>query len=56
MNQNFGTDLDKTLLAEELCSIIVNEINGIKEKGGIRNETNLESETRDIMNIVEGNK
>jgi putative ATP-dependent endonuclease of the OLD family len=56
MDQNARMGLNKTLLADELCSIIVHEIKEIKEKGGNRNETKLEEEIRDIMNIVEGNR
>jgi hypothetical protein len=51
MNENLGLDLEKILLAKELSSIIVNEI---QEKGGNRNETKFEKEIRDIMNIVQG--
>jgi predicted ATP-dependent endonuclease of OLD family len=53
LNVNAGRDLDKTLLAKELCSIIVKEINEI---GTERTRTKFEDEINGIMAIIKENK
>lgn len=46
------TKLDKTLLATELASIVVQEIEESNKKKHERDETKFEKEIRDIMKMI----